>query len=169
MLVCTQNFLSQTVSISLHTAVIRQRKEHILKVTKKGSGKLQSKETQTNTFSSADLLRLASVLLSASQTKGEISVPSDSERVLKITDRIQVSGVLEKLSESRPRALLVPLCEHSSVPFGSCPLWQSRGRTRGDPRGPARAGLAPTPGPGRPGCSPKARSLLSPVTRTRPG
>lgn len=37
LLVRTQNFLSQTVSRSLHTAVIRQRKKHILKVTEKGS------------------------------------------------------------------------------------------------------------------------------------
>lgn len=92
----TQNCLCQPLSRNLPAAVIRQRTKRILKATKKGSEKLQGKETQTNTFSSADLLWLPSVLLSASQPEGEISARVDSERVLKITDRIKVSGAIEK-------------------------------------------------------------------------
>lgn len=92
----TQNCRCQPLSSNLHAALIRQRTNRILKTTKKGSEKLQSRETQTNTFSSADLLWLPSVLLSASQPEGEISARFDSERVLKITDRIKVSGAIEK-------------------------------------------------------------------------
>lgn len=86
----TQNCCSQPLSRNLHTAVMRQRTKRIRKTTEKGSEKLQSRETQTNAFSSADLLWLPPVLLSASQAEREIPARFDSERVLKITDRIKV-------------------------------------------------------------------------------
>lgn len=88
LLVQTQNCRFLPVWRNLHAAVIRQRTKRLLKATKEGSEKLQSRETRTNTVAGADLLWLPSVLLSASQPEGETSARFGSERVLKITDRI---------------------------------------------------------------------------------
>lgn len=57
---------------SPRAAVIRRRTQRILQTTEEGTEKLQSRETETNTFSSPDLLWLRSVLLSMTQPEGNI-------------------------------------------------------------------------------------------------
>ena len=163
----TENCRSQPVPRNLHAAVIRQRTKRIFQATKKGSEKLQSSETQTNTFSSADLLRLPSVLLSASQPEGEIPARFDSERVWKITDRIEVSGAIEKALRNPIPSLLGAASWAQPPPAQESPAF---GKRSCHPRGPAGPGPGggwhqppPRRGPGgHPACSPKPRALLSP-------